>query len=457
MRASVRWNRRESLGSGAILLAVFDPVVFATRRSEYMALIGNSAVAVIRSLPERLRNGDAFWAFRQASDLVYLTGFLEPETTLVLRPGAETERIVMFVRPRDPDKEIWDGRRAGIEGAVARYGADAAYPAAELAAKLPDLLANAEQLHYSLGVDHDMDRLITTTIAQLRKTEKRGKRPPDAVFDPRSALHELRLRKRPEEFHSLRKACEIACHAHIAAMQAGKPGVFEYELDALLNYTFRSRGGSGPGYTTIVGAGENATILHYTDNRCAIADGDLVLVDAGCEYDHYTADITRTWPANGRFSKSQRRVYERVLAAQAAAIEMARPGATLDDIHNFCVRSLTEGMIELGLLTGTTDDRIADQSFRQFYMHGTSHWLGLDVHDAGAYTRGGKPRPLEPGMVITVEPGLYVPVGAANVPDELRGIGVRIEDDVAITADAPEVLTAACPKSVEDIERLTRR
>jgi len=435
---------------------MFDPAVFAARRDAYMKAIGPEAVAVVRSLPERLRNGDAFHPFRQHSDVLYLTGFVEPDTTLVLRPGAETERVVMFVRPRDPDMEIWDGRRAGLEGARERYGADAAYPAAELAAKLPELIANAEELHYGLGLDDEMDRLVAATIARLRKTEKRGKRPPRAIVDPRVCLHELRLVKRPEEMRALRKASEITAEAHVAAMQAGRPGVFEHELEAVINYTFRRRGGAGPGYATIVGAGENATILHYIENRCAVADGDLVLVDAGCEYDHYTADITRTWPANGTFSGPQRHVYELVLATQTAAVRLARPGATIDEIHNFCVRSLTAGMIELGLLHGAADDRVADQSYRKFFMHGTSHWLGLDVHDAGAYTLGGKARPLEPGMVITVEPGLYIAPDAPDVPDALRGIGVRIEDDVAITADAPDVLTAACPKSIDELERLTR-
>jgi Xaa-Pro aminopeptidase len=435
---------------------MFDPAIFAARRAEYMAAIGPSAVAVVRSLPERLRNGDAFHPFRQSSDLVYLTGFVEPDTTLVLRPGAETERVVMFVRPRDPELETWDGRRAGLEGAKERYGADAAYPAIELAAKLPELVANHHELHYGLGFDDEMDRLIATTIARLRKTEKKGKRPPHALIDPRAALHEMRLKKRPEELRTLRKACEIATEAHVLAMKTGRPGVFEHEVEAAINYTFRKHGGSGPGYATIVGAGENATILHYIENRCAIADGDLVLVDAGCEYDHYTSDITRTWPANGTFSGPQRHVYEIVLATQIAAVQMAKPGTTIDDIHNFCVRELTAGMIELGLLTGSVDDRIADQAYRKFYMHGTSHWLGLDVHDAGAYTRDGKARPLEPGMVITVEPGLYIAHDAPDVPDALRGIGVRIEDDVAITPGAPEVLTAACPKSIDDLEQLTK-
>ncbi|HEY5946946.1 MAG TPA: Xaa-Pro aminopeptidase [Kofleriaceae bacterium] len=435
---------------------MFDPAVFAARRDAYMRAIGPSGVAVVRSLPERLRNGDAFHPFRQLSDLVYLTGFVEPDTTLVLRPGHETERIVMFVRPRDPELETWDGRRAGIDGAKSIYGADAAYASAELPQKLTELLANHDELHYAVGLDDEMDLMITHSIAKLRKTEKRGKRPPRAIIDPRVALHELRLHKRPEELAALRKAAEISAEAHVLAMRTGKPGVFEHELEALINYTFRRHGGAGPGYATIVGAGENATILHYIENRCAIADGDLVLVDAGCEYNHYTADITRTFPANGKFTPIQRRVYQIVLDCQIDAVAMVKPGVTIDEIHNFCVRRLTEGMIELGLLGGSADDRIADQSYRKFYMHGTSHWLGLDVHDVGAYTQDGKARPLAAGMVITVEPGLYVAADAPDVPPELRGIGIRIEDDVVVTATGHDVLTVACPKKIEDIEAACR-
>lgn len=434
---------------------MFDPAVFAARRAALMEAIGPNAVAIVRSLPERLRNGDAFHPFRQASDVVYLTGFVEPETTLVIRPGAEADRVVMFVRPRNPELETWDGRRAGLEGAKERYGADAAYPADELEAKLPELLANVDEWHVGLGIDGELDGLVARTLAKLRRTEKKGKRPPRAIVDPRVALHELRLKKRPEELAALREAAKISSDAHIAAMQAGRPGAYEHELEAVINYTFRRRGGGGPGYSTIVGAGVNATILHYVENRCRIADGDLVLVDAGCEYDHYTADITRTWPANGVFSPAQREVYELVLRTQVAAIAMAKPGATLEQIHEYCVRSLTEGMVALKLLEGSVDALIADQSYRKFYMHGTSHWLGLDVHDAGAYTRGGKARVLEPGMVITIEPGLYIASDAPGVPDALRGIGVRIEDDLAITTGAPEVLTAACPKQIAELEALT--
>lgn len=431
---------------------MFDPAVFAARRDAYMHALGPRAVAVVRSLPERLRNGNAYHRFRQHSDLYYLTGFAEPETTLVLRPGASEDRVVMFVRPRDPEMEVWDGRRAGLEGAKATYGADQAYPASELGQRLADLIANADELSYALGLDDDFDRQVTGAIARLRRTERKGKRPPRAVVDPRVALHEQRLHKRPEELAALRKAAAITAEAHLRAMQIGRPGAFEHEIEAELEYAFRRRGGNGPGYSTIVGAGENATILHYIENRCAIADGDLVLVDAGCEYDHYTADVTRTWPANGRFSPAQRRVYEAVLAVQKQAVALAVPGATIDQIHDHCVRGLTAAMIELGLLEGPVDERIADLSYKRYFMHGTSHWLGMDVHDVGAYTQDGAARTLAPGMVITVEPGLYVAIDAAGVPAELRGIGVRIEDDVAITADGNEVLTAAVPKEVAAIE-----
>ncbi len=436
---------------------MFAPEVFAARRAEYMRRLGPDAVAVVRSLPEKLRNGDAHYRFRQHSDLFYLTGFAEPDTTLVLRPGADDdERVVMFVRPRDPEMETWDGRRAGIDGARERYGADAAYPAVEIGERLAVLVANHEELHYSLGLDDEMDLLIASTIARLRKQERRGKRPPRAVVDPRAVLHEMRLRKSPEELTALRKAAAITADAHVAAMQIGRPGTFEYEVEAVIDYTFRKRGGVGPGYNTIVGAGENATILHYIENNCAIADGDIVLVDAGCEYDYYTADITRTWPAGGAFTAPQRRIYDLVLDVQAAAIAMVRPGVTLDQIHQMCVRRLTDGMIELRLLDGTADERIADQGYKRFYMHGTSHWLGLDVHDVGAYTERGTARPLEAGMVITVEPGLYVAHDGAGIPDELRGIGVRIEDDILVTPDGHENLTIACPKLVDDLERLCR-
>jgi Xaa-Pro aminopeptidase len=434
---------------------MFDPSVFAARRAALLQALGPGGVAVFRSLPERLRNGDAHHRFRQHSDVHYLTGFEEPDTTVVLRHDADA-KFVMFVRPRDPELETWDGRRAGLEGARERYGADVAYAAAELPDQLWQLIANHDELHYALGLDDAMDLLVARALARLRKSEKRGRRPPRAVVDPRATLHELRLHKSDAELAVLRRAADITVEAHRAAMALGRPGVHEHEVEAIVDYTFRRRGGAGPGYTTIVGAGANATILHYVENACAIGPDDLVLVDAGCEYHHYTADITRTFPASGRFDGARRDVYALVLAVQESAVAMAAPGVTLDQLHDHVVRGLTAGMLELGLLTGSVDERVADGAYRRFYMHGTSHWLGMDVHDVGAYTRDGKPRPLAPGMVITIEPGLYVAADAPGVPDALRGIGVRIEDDVVITAGGHEVLTAAAPKRIDDVEAACR-
>lgn len=423
-----------------------------------MTQIGPAAAAVFCARPERVRSHDTDYAFRQHSDVLYLSGFEEPEAVLVLRPGApEGERFVMFVRPRDPEMETWNGRRAGVEGAKAQFGADVAYPFSELTTRLPELICNVDELHYQLGEDAAMDQLIAATLAGLRRAEKRGKRPPRAVVDPRTSLHELRLHKAPDEIALMRKAAEITAKAHLAAMKAGRPGAWEHELEAEINYAFRRGGGAGPGYNSIVGAGVNATILHYIENKDQLKAGELVLIDAGCEYQGYTADVTRTWPVSGAFSPAQRKIYEIVLAAQEAAIAMAKPGATIDELHQHTIRVLTEGMVTLGLLEGPVQARIDDKAFRKYYMHGTSHWLGLDVHDVGAYTQHGVARPLAPGMVITIEPGLYIAADDATAPAELRGIGVRIEDDILITEAGCENLTRAIPKAVAEVEAACRR
>ena len=435
-----------------------DMAVFARRRAALMQAIGPKAALVLHSPPES-RRGSVTTRYRQSSDIVYLTGFAEPDTTVVIRPGAERERFVLFVRPRDKEREVWDGRRAGVEGAVASYGADAAYPAGELDRRLPELIGNLEDLHHGLGLDPRFDRTVSAAIVHLRASERRGLRAPRRIIDPRVVLHELRLRKAPEEIACLRRAAAITAEAHVAAMAAGRPGVHEYELEAVIEYTFRRRGGAGPGYATIVGAGDNATILHYVDNARALGEGELVVVDAGCEVDFYTADVTRTFPTSGTFSPAQRRAYELVLATQEEATRMTRPGVTLDDIHARCVERLTEGMIALGLLTGPAAARIEDGGYKAYYMHRTSHWLGMDVHDVGAYMTGdgaGTARPLEPGMVITIEPGLYVAADAEAAPAELRGVGIRIEDDVLVTQDGCEVLTAAAPKQVAEVEAACR-
>jgi len=429
-----------------------NPSIYADRRARFMETIGDRAVAVFHSLPQTLRNSDVHHRYRQCSDMLYLTGFAEPGTTVVLRPGADSERFVMFVRPRDPERETWNGRRAGVEGARERYGADAAFPGDELDAKLLDLVANTDELYYVLGDDPTFDLRIGQLLAELRGAERRGKHAPLRLVDPRSVVHEMRLLKTTEEIAALRRAADISVAAHEAAMRDAAPGGSEWALEAVIDYTFRSKGGVGPGYPTIVGAGDNGTILHYTENECELRDGDLVLIDAGCEYEFYSADITRTFPVNGKFNDAQRRCYELVLAAQEAAIAAARPGVTLDALHDICVRILTEGMVELGWLAGPAADRIEDAAYKRFYLHRTSHWLGMDVHDVGAYTRNGEPRPLEPGMVITIEPGLYVPLDADDIPAAYRGIGIRIEDDLLITETGNENLTVGAPKQIDDVE-----
>ena len=440
------------------IFAMTPQAVYAARREQLSARLGPRAVALFVAPPETLRNGDSHYRYRQASDLLYLTGFGEPESALVVRPGAEAERTMLFVRARDPEREIWDGRRAGVEGAVRDHGADAAYVYDELATRLPALLAGADELHYSVGLDPRIDALVMGTIARMRLGERRLGRPPTRIVDPRGSVHELRLMKGPEEVATLRRAAALTADAHVAAMRAGRPGAWEYELEAAIEHAFRTGGAAGPGYTTIVGAGGNATVLHYIENSAQVAAGDLVLVDAGAEVDGYTADVTRTFPASGSFTPAQRRAYEVVLRAEEEAIAMTRPGVTLDALHEHAALVLTTGMVELGLLAGPAADRIADGTYRRYYMHRTSHWLGLDVHDVGTYFGSdGAPRPLAAGMVITIEPGLYVAPTDSHAPAELRGLGVRIEDDILVTADGHDVLTIATPKQVADVERACTR
>ena len=428
--------------------------VYTARRARLMELLGPRAALVLASAPERLRNGDTDYKFRQDSDILYLTGFAEPGTTLVLRPGHPETPFVMFVRPRDPAAETWTGRRAGIEGAVRDYGADAAFPAGELDAKLPEILAGVEELHFPFGREAALDTTVSRVLARLRASERRGRRAPGRLVDARLSVHELRLVKSPDEVAIQRRAAAITAEAHTAAMRAARAGVNEGEIEALIDYTFRRRGGTGPGYPTIVGGGVNATILHYVENNAPLAGGQLLLVDAGCEIDGYTADVTRTFPVGGRFSEPQRRLYEAVLETQLAAIEAVKPGATIDAIHEQVVVGLTRGLVALGLLKGEVPKLVEDGAFKPFYMHRTSHWLGMDVHDVGFYSEEGVARPLTPGMVLTIEPGLYVSADA-DVPPEYRGLGVRIEDDILVTPHGHDNLTIDTPKSVLEIEKLT--
>jgi len=427
---------------------------FAERRARLARVLGPRAALVLASPPERLRNGDVHFKFRQDSDILYLTGFEEPGTVVVLRPDHPETPFVMFVRPRSPTDEIWTGRRAGIEGAVTRFGASAAFPIGELETKLPEILLGVDDLHLAFAHDEDWDARILRVLGRMRAAERRGRRAPVRLIDARLSLHEMRLFKSDFEKDLLRRAATITAEAHSSAMRAARSGVGEHEIEALIDYTFRRNGGTGPGYPSIVGGGANAVILHYVENNAPLEEGKLLLVDAGCEVaGGFTADVTRTFPVGRPFSPVQRRVYEAVLDAQLSAIDAVRPGATLDGIHAQVVEQLTRSMVALGLLQGDVPALVADQAFKPFYMHRTSHWLGLDVHDVGFYSIEGAARPLAPGMVLTIEPGLYIAEDAA-APPELRGIGVRIEDDILVTESGHENLTLGTPKSVADIERL---
>jgi Xaa-Pro aminopeptidase len=428
--------------------------LYAERRARLMEMLGPRAALILASPPERLRNGDTHFKFRQDSDILYLTGFVEPGAVVVLRPGHPETPFVLFVRPRNPAEETWTGRRAGVEGAVRDFGASAAFPVEELDAKLADIVTGADELHYPFGREPFLDEAVARLLTRLRALERRGRRAPVRLVDARVTVHELRLVKAPDELAVLRRAAAITAEAHTAAMRAARPGVSEREIEAVIDYTFRRRGGSGPGYPTIVGGGANATILHYVDNAATLQSGQMLLVDAGCEVDGYTADVTRTFPAGGRFTDPQRRLYQAVLDAQRAAIEAVRPGATIDAIHAGVVEALTREMVALGLLEGEVPALIESGAYKAFYMHRTSHWLGIDVHDVGFYNVDGAARPLAPGMVLTIEPGLYV-AEDAKAPDAYRGLGVRIEDDIAVTATGHENLTAAVPKEIDEIERLT--
>jgi Xaa-Pro aminopeptidase len=429
--------------------------IHAERRRRLAEAIGPRACALFVSTPEQTRSNDTHYRYRPSSDLVYLTGFHEPECALLLRPGADKDRAVVFVRPRDPERETWDGRRLGVDHAAAALGVDAAYPIAELPGKLAGLIGNVDDFYFLVGTVQEWDERVCAALATMRMSERRAGRPPKRIVDPRVVLHEMRLHKTQDELDVLAKAALISGEAHVAAMRAGKPGAMEYELEALIEYTFRRRGAIGPGYGTIVGTGRNATILHYVENSEKLQAGELVLIDAGAEVDYYTADVTRTFPCGGKFSPLRRHAYEIVLAAQEEAIRMVRPGITIDQIHDRTVELLTAGMIELGLLKGTVAERIADSAYKKYYMHRTSHWLGMDVHDVGAYSDdGGGARPLDPGMVITIEPGLYVGENDEHAPPELRGVGIRIEDDVLVTADGHRNLTVEIPKRTDEIERI---
>jgi Xaa-Pro aminopeptidase len=437
----------------------FDPHLHAARRArifEEMERRGGG-VMILPAADERARNADSEYLFRQDSDYAWTVGLDEPMGAAALVARGGERKFVLFVRPRDREKEIWNGRRVGVEGAKDVVGASEAYTVAEMDEKLVPLVEGAPTLWWRFGHDPAWDVRMSRVLAGVRGLARTGKRVPEAVVDPGRILHELRLVKGPEEIAKLRKAAEITAEAHMAAMRDGSAGRREHQVQAEIEYAFRRRGGMGPGYGTIVATGPNSTILHYRAGDAVLEDGHVCLVDAGGEYDWYTADVTRTFPVSGEFTKAQRDLYDLCLAVQKEAIEAVRPGATLDAIHDGVVRRLTEGLVGLGLLQGKVEERIEDKSYRKYYMHRTSHWLGMDVHDVGDYYVDGKPRPLVAGMVLTVEPGLYVAEDDEGAPKEMRGVGIRIEDDVLVTPEGRDVLTQAVQKEVADLEAVCTR
>ena len=425
----------------------------ATRRQRLAALMGEG-VALVATAPERVRNRDSHYPYRFDSYFYYLSGFIEPEAVLVLVAG-KSPRSILFCRKRDPERETWDGFRDGPEAARERFAFDEAHPIGELDELLPKLLADQPVLYYPVGAEADWDARVMRWLNIVRARSRAGIAAPERLHDVRALLDDMRLVKDEQELATMRRAARIAAAAHRRAMQAARPGRMEYEIEAELLHEFRRNGAQFPAYSPIVAAGAHSCILHYVANDARLRDGDLLLIDAGCELDGYASDITRTFPINGRFASAQREVYELVLAAQRAAMEKVQSGNAWNEPHDAAVRVLAQGMLELKLLSGSLDEVLEKETYKRFYMHRTGHWLGLDVHDAGEYKRQGSWRRLAPGMALTVEPGLYIRA-ADDVPAGLHGIGVRIEDDVVVTAGECEVITAEAPKLPDDIEALMR-
>jgi len=428
---------------------------FAARRARLMQAMGPDGVAIIPGAREVIRARDTHYRFRQDSDFRYLTGFPEPDSIAVLAPGRPEGEYVLFVRPRDPAREIWDGYRAGPEGARTRYRADQSFAIAEFAGMLPRLLGGRARVYYTLGEHTELDPQITACVREIRELSRRGASAPAEFVALETSLHEQRLIKTAAEIKLVEHAAAVSARAHCRAMQYAKPGRYEYQLAAEIHHEFELEG-MEPGYGSIVGSGANACILHYVENNAVLKDGDLVLIDAGGEYRGYTADITRCFPAGGKFSGPQKAVYEVVLAAQKAAIAELIVGNSSARPHEVATRVLTEGMVALGLLKGDVDTLIREDKQKQFFMHGTGHWLGMDVHDVGRYKVNGEARPFAAGMIMTVEPGLYVSPGKEGVDRKFWGIGVRIEDDVLVTDQGPRVLTGGVPKEISEIEALMR-
>ncbi|MBN1237087.1 MAG: Xaa-Pro aminopeptidase [Gammaproteobacteria bacterium] len=428
-----------------------NPREFSRRRRHLMESIGAGGIAVVPAAPLRTRSRDTTYSYRQDSDFHYLTGFPEPDAVAVLVPGRAQGQYLLFCRDRDPAKEQWDGARAGPDGAVEQYGADDAFPIDDIDEILPGLLERSERVYYSIGAPGDFDQRLLGWINALNAKRQNSHAPSELVALDH-LLHEARLFKSRAETATMRRAARIAVAAHRRAMRACRPGMMEYELEAEYLHEFR-RHGAVCSYTPIVAGGANACVLHYTANDAQLADGDLVLVDAGCEHAMYASDVTRTFPVNGRFTERQREIYDVVLDANRAAVAAATPGNHWNDPHDAAVKEVTRGLRSLGVLSGRLPTLIKDLAYRRYFMHKTGHWLGMDVHDVGDYKVADEWRLLEPGMVMTIEPGIYVAANARGAARHWRGIGVRIEDDVVVTRDGAELLTEGLPATPEEIER----
>ena len=425
---------------------------FERRRKQLMRMVGVGGIAILPAAPVRKRSRDVEYRYRQDSDFYYLTGFREPDAVAVLVPGRKQGEYLLFCRERDPDRELWDGSRAGQDGAVAEFGADDAFPIDDIDDIIPGLIEGCSRVYYTMGMYSDFDSHVADWVNSLRSRLSRGVHTPQEFVALDHLLHDMRLYKSRAEIAAMRRSAKVAVAAHKRAMQITRPGMYEYEVEAEFRHEFR-RNGAWASYNPIVGGGANACTLHYVDNHDELRDGDLLLIDAGCELDYYASDITRTFPVNGRFSAEQRAVYEIVLEAQDAAIEKTVKGNHWNDPHDAAVRVITKGLRKLGLLDGSLPKLIKDGAYRPFYMHRTGHWLGMDVHDVGDYKVGDEWRVLEPGMVTTVEPGIYIP-NKRNIPKAFRSIGIRIEDDVAVTSKGPDVLSKGLARDPDDIEAL---
>lgn len=427
---------------------------FKKRRKHLINRIGVGNIALISSASMRTRNRDVDYPFRQDSDFFYLTGFNEPDSLAVLIPGREQGEYILFCREFDEKKALWEGAHAGLEGATKHFEADDAFPIDDLDDILPGLLENKMKVFYPMGRNRELDVNLLEWINHIRNQSRSGVIAPTELISIDVIVHEMRLFKNTAELKLMRQAAEVSANGHVKAMQACKPGLYEYQVEAELIYHFNQNGLRNVAYPSIVATGKNACTLHYTENNAKLKDGDLLLIDAGAECDHYAADITRTFPVSGRFTEPQKQLYQLVLDAQLAALEQIKPGLLWNQAHDASVEVLTKGLVELGLLKGKINKLIKDEKYKQFYMHRIGHWLGMDVHDVGDYKINQEWRTLEPGMVLTVEPGLYIPANCKTVEAKWRGIGIRIEDDILVTATGHEVLTAGVPKSIQEIEAL---